>query len=208
MLPVSEAPPETQLDDPSGEAAVQDHCALHPEQAATAGTCERCGSFMCDACLSDMTEKRFCVVCARRLGGGRWLRHVPVLGILMMVQGAMTLGMALLLLMYGAFTALALGDLPPSDDPAQAAISSIMLGGMVGMGLMHLPAGVMQLLAGWRVRTFHSRWLAIGSIWLGLSTVFGCYCLPTALAMIVYGSVVLHRREVIARFDAEEPTAT
>ena len=83
-----------------------------------------------------------------------------------------------------------------------------MLGGMVGMGLMHLPAGVMQLLAGWRVRTFHSRWLAIGSIWLGLSTVFGCYCLPTALAMIVYGSVVLHRREVIARFDAEEPTAT
>jgi len=181
-------------------------CAVHPERASV-GTCERCGSFMCEGCRS-APGAGLCETCARRLGRGRWVAQVPILGVLMMVHGGLTVAMGLILLVYGVFTAAALGGLPANDDPAQQAMSSIMLGGMLGLGVIHMPSGVLQLLAGWRVRTYQSRGLGITSLWLGLLTFLGCYCLPTSLAMIVYGSIVLHSGEVVERFDAERPAAT
>lgn len=51
------------LDVPLGPLAPR--CATHPEEAAT-GTCSRCGTFFCAACVQWVVGKELCPACAAR----------------------------------------------------------------------------------------------------------------------------------------------
>lgn len=187
-----------------GEATPERRCALHPDAIADAGTCARCGSFMCGACGASGFAQPICRACALRLRGGRFVSQVPALGIVMMIHGAMILSLGIFLVVYGAFFAAAAYDTPnPLAGPAEV-IAQLVVSSMVGIGLLQFLPGVLQIVAGWRARTYHSRGFAIAALVAGLLAMITCYCAPTSIAMLVWGLVVLLGKDVAARFASEE----
>ncbi len=181
------------------------HCANHPEVQAYA-TCARCGSFMCAACRdADLTTH--CAECAQRLSTSRLVRHVPALGITMMVQGTLTLLLGAYLGTFGGFMAKSLSD-RPAPEGGQAVddlLTTTMFAAVGVIAVAHLVAGALTVWLGWRVRTYRSRVLAmvVLGVALVLSTV-GCYCAPTALGILIWGLIVLLDDEVRARFAASQ----
>jgi hypothetical protein len=179
----------------------EERCAIHPDAEALA-TCARCGSFMCAECR-DGDLPTHCAACASRLGASRFVHHVPALGIVMMVQGALTLMLGLYLGTFGGFMARSMSEQPAVDGTLDDAVGTFLFAAMGGIALLHIVAGVLLGWAGWRVRTFHGRVLAF--VALGASAVLsvtGCYCWLTALALSIWGLVVLLDDTVRARFAA------
>jgi hypothetical protein len=118
--------------------------------------------------------------------------HVRVVAILMMVQGVLEILMGLF---WGAMAALfptlttfleSQQNQPPPPDEAFWFI--IVLYG--GIGVVHLAVGILHAFAGYRNYAFKSRTLGIVALSSGMGTLFGCYCLPTAVALSVYGLIV------------------
>ncbi len=190
------------MDAPQAEA----RCALHPEQSA-ARTCARCGSFMCDACRASELPAH-CAACAHRIAEGRFVNHVPMLGIAMMVNGALTAGMGLYYFVFGGFFAAELSRTPGVEGPDDDLFAGVMFGALGLIAFVHLVPGALQLWAGWRARTFRSRPLAFVALALGLVTVLGCYCAPSSLGLLVWGVIVLVHEDVRERFAAAEAAAT
>jgi hypothetical protein len=185
----------------AGEGAVPgERCGAHPERAA-ASTCERCGTFICAACRSEEMPA-FCVDCAARIDRGRLVGHVPILGIVMMVNGVLIASMGLYLAVFGVTFAHSLATAPGSSAPAEDLVTGIVMGGLGFVGLAHGIAGGLQIWAGWRARTFHSRGLALTALFGGLLTVVGCYCTVTAVPILIWGLVVLLDEDVRGRFAA------
>ena len=152
---------------------------------------------MCEDCRAE-GSRSICAACAARVGG-RWVEQIPFLGVAMMVHGGLITGLALTLIIYGGFLAGAFADLPERDSPVTL-ISSFLVGGMLGVGLLQLVPGLLQLYAGWQIRRERSRVLGIVALGAGLLTVAGCYCAPTSAAMLVWGAIVLFSDNVKERF--------
>jgi len=180
-------------------------CAVHPERPALA-TCRRCGSFMCEECRSEALPER-CAACERHLAGGRFVNHVPILGIVMIVHGLLMGGMGLYLLVFGGFFAQSLAESPPADAPDDP-LGAVMVGAFSVIGVAHLLPAALQVWAGVRLRSFRSRALALTVLALGLLTVLGCYCSPSSLGLLTWGVVVLTRDDVSARFAPPRASGT
>ena len=68
------------------------------------------------------------------------------------------------------------------------------------MALVNLIAGGLHGYAGYRNYWFKNRMLGIVALAGGLATVLGCYCMPTALVLAVYGLIVYLNGPVTAAF--------
>jgi hypothetical protein len=127
-------------------------------------------------------------------------RHVPVVAILMMVQGVLELLAGLGLMGMGVFMVFMVrtehfqqgaGGGPPPEQ-----FGWIMLGMYGGMGLIALVAGGLHLFAGMRNYRFRSRTLGFVALGGGLAAIFICYCAPSAIALSVYGLITYVNPEV------------
>lgn len=189
-------------------AAASEHalCAAHTDRAAVA-TCARCGSFMCDACRSEAMPS-LCIPCVHRLEQGRFVSQVPIFAIVMMVHGALMVGVGLIMLISGVV--LGVEFLRTSDEalPGDPVMSGFVFGMFGIIALTHVVPGLLQLRAGYRLRSFRSRTLGLVALSAGVATVFGCYCAPTSIALLIWGVVVLANRDVIARFAASSGSDT
>lgn len=142
------------------------------------------------------------------------MRHVPALGVVLMVHGALLVLMAGFLGIYGVSLGISFGSMPapdPSTDPLAPDprwLEDVMLWTMVVMTLVHGAAGAIQLFAGWRIRTFRSRGVGIAALFAGLGGLIGCYCGLTAIALLVWGLIVLLHSAVAERFAAVRRSAT
>jgi len=134
-----------------------------------------------------------------------FVKQVPVIGILTMVQGGLELLMGLFLLgMAGVMTFVMLADQGPGQPPVEAAW---IIGGVYGvLGLGVLGLGSLRLYAGYCVFKFQRRLLAIITNCLGFGTLITCYCAPTALGIGIYGLIVLLQPAVIAEFERRRAT--
>lgn len=128
--------------------------------------------------------------------------HVPVVAILMMVQGGLELLMGLgLAVMAGVFPLLLeLEQGPAREVPPFEAVRWIMLAVYGGLGLLTIAAAVLHFLAGLRNYRFRSRTLGVVALAAGLVTVFSCYCAPTSIALAVYGLIVYLNADVAQAF--------
>jgi hypothetical protein len=118
--------------------------------------------------------------------------HVPIIAIGLIVQGALELGFALLLLFVGLMFALA-------TDPELAKMRP-MSGIMFGLAAPALACSVLRIVAGlynWRYR---GRILGMAALGVGLLTMVTCYCAPTSIGLAVYGLIVYLNDSVIAAF--------
>ena len=59
----------------------------------------------------------------------------------------------------------------------------------------------MHTLGGWRTRQYRQRWLALTSLFVGLLTILGCYCLPSSFLLLCWGAFVLFHEDVVQRFE-------
>ena len=141
-------------------------------------------------------------------------RHVPVVAILMMVQGGLELLAGLGLAGMGVFTMVMVrmeqfqehGAGPPDMPPE--ALGWMMLAVYGGMGLVALVAGGLHLFAGLRNYRFRSRTLGFVALAGGLVTMFTCYCAPSAIALGVYGLITYMNPEVAQAFAMGEAGKT
>lgn len=187
---------------PSEPDAIAAHCAVHPDQPADAGVCPRCGNFMCTGCVVQGSE--VCATCHARLYYDPITRHLKPLAIVLMVHGGLILLGGMFALAYGAAMA---GALPSMSQPISAhgpaaLTGAVLVWALVGEGALHLMVGALQGWAGWRIRQYRSRWLGLTALLAGLLTMLGCYCLPTSVALLVWGLIVLLNPAVVERFDS------
>ena len=132
--------------------------------------------------------------------------HVRALAILMIVQGALELLAAVGLAVMGVCMSVVFQQMQDQPGmPVQPAIPGqlgmwMMLLVYGGMAVAALASGALHLVAGIRNYRFRGRGLGIAALVCGALTVFTCYCLPTAVALGVYGLIVYLNYETAEAF--------
>jgi hypothetical protein len=175
-------------------------CAIHPDRAAEI-TCARCGTYSCFECVGP-TSGGICGRCRMRMrGGAGQLAHVPVLGIVTLVHGAMTILTGFMWVGIGTiFLFMPESQRSPNDPPG--AFFFAIFG---ALGLFLIVPGMVQLVAGVRMRSFRNRTLAIVAMGSCVLSLFMCSILGIlSVALMVWGLIVLLDAEVKARFESQD----
>ena len=147
---------------------------------------------MCAECRVSGSEPALCAACLALLDRGKDVRHIRILGILMMIHGGLLAAMGGYYVLFGGFVLDALADIPVVEgDEVSEWLPELLMGTLAIMGLTQLGPGVLQGLAGWKL--FQYRGLALGWVaaLVGLVSVLGCYCAPTGIAQPVIIELVL-----------------
>lgn len=122
--------------------------------------------------------------------------HVRVVAILMIVQGALQLLMGLVLAGTGVFMGVMIGNDPQfrqgqaGGQPPPEWLPWLFGAVYGGIGLVALVSGILLIYGGIRGFSFRSRTLGIIAQISSLSSIFTCYCAPTAVGLLVYGLIV------------------
>ena len=105
-------------------------------------------------------------------------------------------------------------DEPPFEEPVPVApvpvapmpagFEWMMLAVYGSMGLAFFVTGVLGIWAGIRMIKFRGRKLGFVALSVGLLSFFGCYCLPTAIGLFIYGLIVLLNPSVKRAFEMGE----
>ena len=133
--------------------------------------------------------------------------HVPVLGVLMIVQGVLVLFYGVIMVVLATFMPTLIAQMqiqpgpqnPNGMDPT--VMSRFMLVAYGVMAVVLLLMGTLNTLSGFRLVKFQGRVFAIVSLCLGFGTIISCYCFPTAMALAIYGLIVLLNQPVITAFE-------
>lgn len=119
--------------------------------------------------------------------------HVRVLGILMIVQGVLSLMMGLFFIVMAVVMTTIVSMDPPQRANGDAPDQFIWVIGAVygGMGLAGFVPGIFHIVGGWKGMRFRSRTTVIVALCLGALSSLTFYCAPTSLALLVYGLIVM-----------------
>jgi hypothetical protein len=133
-----------------------------------------------------------------RLLPSRFVGHVRVVAILMLIQGMLELGMAVLLgVMAVVLPQMMVQEALPAPPETFFRIMTLTYGGMAAAtfvaALLHIMAGVQNL-------RFRGRVFGIVAMACGVLTALTCYCLPTAVGLGVYGLIVYLNEGVVEAF--------
>ncbi|TWT82200.1 hypothetical protein CA13_36610 [Planctomycetes bacterium CA13] len=134
--------------------------------------------------------------------------QVQILGVLMIVQGILMALMAVGIAFYAFFMpsmleamqqqAAAQGGNAPTPMPPEFG-PMMMIGGSI-LGTLIFALGAATVYCGFRTTQFRNRMLSMVVLCAGLLTAFTCYCLPTQLALVIYGLIVLLNGPVVEAF--------
>ena len=129
---------------------------------------------------------------ASRLGRGM-IGHVPMVAMLLIVQGVLEILFGLMCLAFIALIVWA-----PDPELAQmrplATLVGVLCVPAFGCGLLRIVAGCFNL-------AFRRRVLGMVALGVGLLTLMTAYCAPTAIALAIYGLIVYVNEPVIAAFE-------
>ena len=162
------------------------------------------------------------------------VHHVTALSILTIAQGSLVtlygIGLGVLAFVMPVFIQ-AQGGIPVAPAPVEPApvelepeepipvapipvapfpvgFEWMMLAVYGSMGLISLVIGVLGIWAGIRMMRFRGRTFGIVALSSGLLSIAGCYCLPTAIGLFVYGLIVLLNEPVKRAFAMGEEGRT
>lgn len=130
------------------------------------------------------------------------VHHVRVVAILMIVQGALEVLATVGLGAMAVFMPIVFQHVQNQPAVAVANQPAIWIVPLVygGMAVAALIPGVLHLVAGLKNYRFRGRTLGFVALACGMVTVLTCYCLPTAVALSVYGLIVYLNQEVSEAF--------
>jgi hypothetical protein len=140
--------------------------------------------------------------------GWTWVNQIRIVGILNAVQGGLEILMGVV---YCAMAAIfpALMQLQrmnspnvrrPEEVPPEQ-FAWIVTAIYVGLGVVLIAGGGLRVFAGIQSFRFRCRILGIISLVTGLVSAITCYCLPTGLAMLIYGLIVYLNPAVATAFE-------
>jgi hypothetical protein len=132
------------------------------------------------------------------------VRHVPIVAILMIIQGALEALMGLGLVAMCAFVPMLIQMEAEQGGPPEAPPTWLLIGIYGGMGLVALVAAILHIFAGIRNYKFRGRVFGLVALGGGMVTVITCYCAPTAIALGVYGLITYLNPEVNQAFAMAE----
>jgi Cytochrome oxidase complex assembly protein 1 len=128
------------------------------------------------------------------------VQHVRQLGGLMIAQGILSCGVGFISLAVGPLNLIFLSK-QRSDFPFFGKVVPWLY---IVSGLLILTSGVLNILAGVKVRRFQNRPLAIVALATNavyLFSFFNLPCFPIALALMIFGLVVVLNQDVRRAFD-------
>ncbi len=139
--------------------------------------------------------------------------QVPIVAILMIVQGALELIMGGFLVVMAFFfrTMFGMADdgfgkgPPPPDFQA---VSTTILILYLAMGAAGVVAGVLHLVAGIRNLRYRGRTFGLVALVGGLASVGTCYCGPTTVGLTIYGLIVYLNAQTVRAFQLGEEGRT
>ncbi|MFK7768327.1 MAG: hypothetical protein AB8B55_13980 [Mariniblastus sp.] len=149
-------------------------------------------------------------------GYGRvYINQVAVVSTLMLVQGALLLLVALILVINSVmFTQFGLFDIPnpnANDPEVQRGIAAgkvIMFWVFGGLGAASAMIGILHIIAGILGFQYRGRRLTIFTLCIGLVSMLTCYCAPTAIALMVYGLIIFMHPSVKQAFEMKKSGLT
>ncbi len=132
---------------------------------------------------------------------GTFVRQVRIVAILMIIQGILELLFSIYFLVMGFVLPQILAQQPNQMPVAQQEMMTtfffgyFVLGGATALlvGLLRIPAGIMGLM-------FRGRVFGIVSLLAGILVFVTVYCMPTSIAVCVYGCIVYFNRDVANAF--------
>ncbi|WP_146598379.1 hypothetical protein [Novipirellula aureliae] len=136
--------------------------------------------------------------------------QVQILGVLMIVQGVFILLMGGAITFYASLMPMVFreirADAAQSGNanamPPEADTWFLVLG--VIAGLVMIAIAVFTIICGVRTLRFRGRVMSIVMLCVGMVTMLTCYCLPTQIALSIYGMIVLFNRPVVIAFGFAE----
>jgi hypothetical protein len=134
--------------------------------------------------------------------------QIRVVAILLIVQGALETLYGLMMtamgpLMY-AMDAFNTAKPAAGAAPPPPWLMGAMSGFYVLMGLMGLGIGIFRILTGVKNHRLRGRTQGIIALGLGVLTLMSCYCMPTSIALLIYGLVVYLNDESQRAFERVE----
>jgi hypothetical protein len=124
--------------------------------------------------------------------------QVQILGVLMIVQGVLISFAGTAIIGYSLLMPRIMQQMQQqaagqggnaAPMPPNMSLWIGVVGGLVG--LLILAIGAFTIFAGVRTMKFRGRLFSIVVLCTGLLTILTCYCLPTQIALSVYGMIVL-----------------
>ena len=183
-------------------------CAHHPERNG-ADVCSRCGDFICLECRRFTPEGQlYCPGCNPNEGASK-VGQLKILGTLLIVHGGLLACMALVGLfgigMTGTFAAQVARDPVAQNGPMGAEGVGYMLYAIYGtIAVIAVILGPLQILAGIGALRQRGRKLILVALIGGLAALITVYCAPTAIALSVWGLILLNRADVVKAFERNE----
>jgi hypothetical protein len=138
------------------------------------------------------------------------VKQVPIVGSLLIAQGVLE---AIAGLFYAAMgpmmRAMLQGSMQRATTPEGTAqlppgFANYMALFYVGGGLLVLGIGVLRIVAGVRNLKYRGRGLGIAALACGVASFLTCYCMPTSLALLIYGLIVYLNTDVARAFEMGE----
>lgn len=134
------------------------------------------------------------------LSSDGYVKQVPLLGFLHLIQSVFELSMSLLIIVFSGFM-ISSQSLPQIQQkmwnglsPQVIGIGYGVLGGVIGLvAILRLTAGILLLKR-------RGRLIALSASIAGLASVLTCYCAPTSFALSIYSLVVLIQPSVMDEF--------
>lgn len=131
------------------------------------------------------------------------VKQVPIVAVLMIVQGSLEVLLGLVFLSFGPITLL--GGLDQGGSQPPPAVLGVVF---ILLALFLFASGGLLIFAGIRNRKYRSRSLGLVALGVGTLACFTCYCAPTALGLLIYGLVVYLNSDVRYAFELGERGAT
>lgn len=138
-------------------------------------------------------------------GGDSYIKQLPVIGILTIVQASLELMLGVML----AFGGVMIGVMQNNPNMMQQQNGPPMFWMAVGYGIAASVIGIVALLrltSGIMILRKRGRMFSIVMSLLGLVTVFTCYCSLTSIGLCVYSLIVLIQPSVMAEYDKAKTT--
>ena len=137
-----------------------------------------------------------------------YVRQIPILAVMTIVQGALLSVAALVATGYAIFFAVMPQMVPPNEragmqPEAEVTLFWISIGTFV-VAAVFLAIAVLHIIAGIRNLKYRGRTLTITAWSLGLLTAITCYCGPTSVGLAIWGLIVFLNPAVASAFNMAE----
>lgn len=137
--------------------------------------------------------------------------HVQIVGVLMIVQGLLDVVMALGIGAYSIFLPRIFAEIEAQaaeqgqqGNPMPENFETMFLVGGSILAVLILCVALLMVFAGWQAIQFRLRVWGIVALCSGMLSALTCYCLPTSLALAVYGLIVFLNPSVMLAFGLRE----